>query len=127
MPRCTGIAIIDTNCLKYLELSEERLLVTASLATADFDLWPTAINAVEAAKNNNLDVRDRVLRVLDALAEGRGLLPLPKQLLQRATDAIRDGYDGFSGPIELLRLKDRASLTPEFCAAAQDWSDTLEE
>lgn len=127
MPRRTGIAIIDTNCLKFLESPEERRLVTASLATADFDLWPTAINAVEAAKTKNLDVRGRVLRVLDALAEGKGRLPLPKQLLQRATDAIRDGYDGFPGPIDLLRLKDRTSLTPKFCAAAQDWSDTLEQ
>lgn len=127
MPRCTGIAIIDTNCLKFLESPEERRLVTASLATADFDLWPTAINAVEAAKNENQYVRDRVLTVLDALAEGKGLLPLPKQLLQGATDAIRDGYDFFSGPIDLLRLKDRTSLTPEFCAAAQAWSNSLEE
>lgn len=127
MPRCTGIAIIDTNCLKFLESPEERRLVTASLATADFDLWPTAINAVEAAKSKNQYVRDRVLTVLDALAEGKGLLPLPKQLLQRATDAIRDGYDAFSGPMDLLRLKDRTSLSPEFCAAAQNWSDTLEE
>lgn len=127
MPRCTGIAIIDTNCLKFLESPEERRLVTASLATADFDLWPTAINAVEAAKNKNEHVRDRVLTVLDALAEGKGLLPLPKQLLQTATTAIRDGEDVFSGPIDLLRLKDRTSLTPEFYAAAQTWGDTLEE
>jgi hypothetical protein len=127
MPPPTGIVIVDTNCLKFLESPTERRCVGDSLATADFDVCPTVINAVEAAKNPNLAVRERILAVVDALAGGRGLLPLPQELLRRATEAVRDGHIGFSRPLTSLRLKDRAALTATSCTALQDWSDSLEK
>lgn len=59
MPEYTGIAIIDTNCFKYLQAPDEQRRVTASLATADFELLPTAINALEAMQNLNQETRRR--------------------------------------------------------------------
>ena len=126
MPEHTGIAIIDTNCFKYLRTPHEQRRVTASLATADFELRPTAINALEAMQNPNQDQRTTVLGVLDALAAGKPLLPWPRELLQRATDAIRNGCHDFLGPIGGLRLRtDR--ITTKSCAAALAWSHTLEK
>jgi hypothetical protein len=120
--------LLDTDCLKYLEDEGERVLISRSLQAADFELWPTGINAIEAAQNMNPDVRRRGLSVVAALAGGRGLLPLPEQLLLRAAQALVNGeagwHTGISGLEEILA--DPEHVQEEVRAAFQAFMEELE-
>jgi hypothetical protein len=78
----------------------------------------------EVLSYRNPQNQGRLLRVLAALSEGRGLLPFPQQLLQRVTDPIKDGYYGSGVHAESLRLKD---LTPQGCSEAEKWTNTLKK
>lgn len=128
MKPASGIILIDTDCLKYLEDRTERRLVSSSAAVADFEVWPSGINVLEAGQNKSPAIRHRALQVVAALAEGRGLLPLPEQLLYRSGRAIVDGEPGFftgtSGLEEVL--DDPGNVQEGVRAAFQQFMDELE-
>ncbi len=89
--RPSGVVIVDTNALKYLRDDVTRSRVVRSLRAADFFIWPSAINVVEAAESKNRGVRDALLRVLRDLARPLPVLPFPTNLLRDLAFAVKDG------------------------------------
>ena len=115
-PRHSGIVIVDSNCLHRLIDVAVRERVRSSLAMADFEIFPSMINAVEAGQASSPSLRRDLLSVVAALAEGKGLLPQLNDLLKRSGTALAAGetafWSGLSGLEEAL-LDDPAAVTDE--------------
>ena len=86
-----GIVVVDANVLRHLEDDALRTRVRTSLAAADLRIWPSALNALEAANTESSSLRARLLRTVRELADGRPMLPLPTALLRDAGQAIANG------------------------------------
>lgn len=94
-----GIVVVDTSCFRFLESEAVQLKIERDLRTTAWELWPSAVNALEIAQTPNPDIRQRLLNVLRSLAKKRDILPWPHVLLERSAEAIAKGRPGFwSGP-----------------------------
>lgn len=94
-PVRSGIAVFDTNCIKYLEDPSQRKKVQANLRVADLELWITAVNLLEICKHQNKTARNRLLNTLSNLVGSRPILPWPHQVLAQVGDAISKGEERF--------------------------------
>ena len=81
-----GRLILDTTCFGSLSDGNRLAAMRASLVVAHLTTWPSAMNALEIRNTQNLEVRDRLKRVLFDLLGDRFLLPWPHDLLREATD-----------------------------------------
>lgn len=95
MSQQPGIAIIDSNCLHRIVDPLLRDRVRSSLATAGFEVYPSVINAIEAAQAYPSALRNDLLGVVASLAEGKGLLPQVGDMLKRSGEALAAGETGF--------------------------------
>jgi hypothetical protein len=59
-------------------------------------LWPSALNALEAAANQDSQGRQDVLSTIAAIAGSRLLLPLPMLLLRQSAKALIEGRPSFT-------------------------------
>lgn len=126
MSQHSGIAVVDTNCLHHLTDAAQRDRVRSSLAMADFEIYPSVINAIEAAQAP-ASRRDGLLRVVAALAEGKGLLPQIHELLKRSGAALVAGDGGFwSGSSGLEAMLLEGPVTDEQAAALRRFTSETE-
>jgi hypothetical protein len=124
----TGAVIVDATCIKYFEDDELRARVARSAAAADFSIWVTALTAVELAKGDNARVRQRGLAVLRALSKGKGLLPLPDDLLRAAASAFRTSDSGFQADlVDLSVAAPGDDFSVEFRDSAKEYANSYEQ
>jgi hypothetical protein len=129
MPHSRGIVVVDTNCIRHFEDERIEAQIRASLEAADFEIWPSAINVLEVLQYKNVGRRERLLRVLSQLSEGRGVLPLPMQILRASGQALARGLPGFetgmSGLEEML-VHDPSNVDPALQAKSEEFLARLE-
>jgi hypothetical protein len=120
MPKA-GCVILDVGCFKYLESDEVYHRVKASINSVNLQIWPTALNCLEAATAANPHIRKRLLGVLRSLAGNSPLLPDPHDLLRQNATATLAGDPGFTckpSGLEWL-LEEDATLSDEDIAKAR--------
>ncbi len=120
-----GILIIDNSSLKHIESQESRSRLTASLRAAAWKAWPTAVNYLEAAKNQNPSTRDRTLGTLRWLCGKGGLLPWPHEILRITGQAILENRPKFE--IEWSGMEAhlfRGEITDEHRVGAEEFIDS---
>jgi hypothetical protein len=124
-----GTVILDTNALRHFAASATRERVRRSLRASDLMIWPSALNVLEILKHDNPAAQATLLDVVDALAEGRPLLPTPTDFLKQVGAAIAAGAPG----VELQAsgvdwcLRDRHRLKLDHRAAAKAMLDDTQQ
>ncbi len=82
------ILILDNNCLNALQSRKASERLRANLKATGRVLWPTGLNALEAAQTSDRPKRIRLLRTLAELAGDNVAFPMPEEALQRVAEAI---------------------------------------
>jgi hypothetical protein len=129
MQRANGIVVIDTNCLRHFEDAALEKRIRRSLEAADFEIWPSAINVLEVLQDKNTARRARLLTILRRLATGRGVLPLPQDILRLSGQAIVAGRRGFRAGMsgtERMLVRDPANVDPKLQQVSQKFLANLE-
>lgn len=88
-----GRAVLDNSCLGHLASPGALQRFDRSLQTADLQVWPSVVNALEAFATPAMHVRRKLLHTLDQLLDGRHLLPWPFTLLADFGRALQEGTD----------------------------------
>ena len=96
MQQPSGKLIVDANVLGRLAEPLDRERLIASLRVADLQVWPTAVNVLEAARHRNAAIRTKLLSTVGALAAGRPVLPLPLDFLRATGRMIQRGEYAFT-------------------------------
>lgn len=90
-----GSLIVDNSALAQLEAPEAKERFLRNLRSAGWEVWPTAVNYLEALKTKNSTVRDRLLNIIRWMCGDRGLLPWPHSMLEITGRAIYEGKSRF--------------------------------
>jgi len=121
------VVIVDNSALKHLVNENARTRFTANLKAGGWVAWPTAVNFLEAMKDRNGPRRARLLGTIKWLAGGRGLLPLPYDVLEAGGRAVLKGghyYEvDWSGYEWLL---DPEAIEPAHVDAAEEFIANLD-
>lgn len=128
MRRSSGVVILDATCIGRVEDPDLRERIVRSLRAVDFAIWPTTLNVVEVCKTQNARVRRRGLATIEALSVGKGLLPLPHEILRDAARALRRGDLGFESALYEGAAADGENgwLGESFHHAAVEFTDRFE-
>jgi hypothetical protein len=94
----SGTLILDANVIGRLEDPALRDKIERSLAVADLEFRPTAINVFEAVRTRDPALRFRLLAALRALSHGARVRPLPSETLALSGQMIAAGAFTFDWP-----------------------------
>src|SRR5438874_13306140 len=90
-----GAIILDTNVYRVLRTSRAQARLRRYLEESSLQVWPSALNALEAAATADQWVRADTLTTIREVAGTQVLLPMPGQLLKRVGEAIIRGENSF--------------------------------
>jgi hypothetical protein len=123
----TGAVIVDSSCLKYFENAEVLKQVRDNLQTVDMQIRLSAINILEVMKTPNTTIRDRLLKIIRNVNEGRPFLPWPLDLIRQSGNAHASGKNGFwCGESGLEQAVYENSITPNHVIGSKQLMDSLE-
>jgi hypothetical protein len=124
----SGLVVLDTNALKYLERIEDLGAVERSLRAVGLQLAPTALNVLEVIQNRNPETRGRLLRLLARIANGRPLLPLVTYMLRQVAEALVAGAHHVLLDTSMLEwaIYEPERLTDEHVRLARDYTTKLQ-
>ncbi|MCG7851883.1 MAG: hypothetical protein MIO92_05120 [Methanosarcinaceae archaeon] len=91
----TGVVIIDTTCLKCFENAKVLEQVWDNMRTVDLQIRLSAINILEVMKTENPTIRNRLLKIIKDISEGRAFLPWPHDLIKESGKAHTRGEKYF--------------------------------
>ena len=86
----SGIVILDTSALKYLEDPDAKKRVRANMRAADLFIRPSVINLLEILKTENPSIRERLRDIMRDFCQGMPLLPWPHDLVKEIGTAVAE-------------------------------------
>lgn len=123
-----GVVIVDSCCLSFLEDPSVLKRVRKDMRIADMQIRLSAINILEAVKTPISVIRDRLLKIIRGVSEGRPFLPWPLDLIKKSGQAIANGEISFwSGESGLEKKVYENSITNIDVISASERMDSLED
>ncbi len=90
-----GVVIIDGCCFRFLEKPSVLQRVRKDMRISDLQIRLSSINILEAVKTPEEKTRNRLLKIIKNVSEGRPFLPWPLELIKKSGETIARGETSF--------------------------------